>query len=194
MSEELGIGSQIELLGRLADSYVFASNFVVTPWVAAISTEPHWRPHDQEVQAVLELPLEVLLAEDSVGEMTVERGPLVFRAPCLRAGSACIWGATSVILGELAQDIGALVDVLEARRAQRVALATQLVGPQPSMERVFALLKPEPRARVEQDWAELEARVQTAREMGRRNAELLAEQYTIMQRVLHGDDQTYEPV
>lgn len=100
----------------------------------------------------------------------------------------------SARLGELAQDIGALVDVLEARRAQRVALATQLVGPQPSMERVFALLKPEPRARVEQDWAELEARVQTAREMGRRNAELLAEQYTIMQRVLHGDDQTYEPV
>jgi len=36
--------------------------------------------------------------------------------------------------------------------------------------------------------------VQTAREMGRRNADLLAEQYTIMQRVLHGDDQTYEPV
>ena len=97
-------------------------------------------------------------------------------------------------LGEIAQEIGALVDVLEARRAQRVDLATRLVGPQPSMEQVFTLLKPEARARLEADWAQLEGMVQTAREMGRRNADLLAEQYTIMQRVLHGDDQTYEPV
>jgi len=97
-------------------------------------------------------------------------------------------------LGEIAKEIGDLVDVLEARRAQRVELATRLVGPQPSMEQVFTLLKPEARARLEADWAELEGMVQTAREMGRRNADLLAEQYTIMQRVLHGDDQTYEPV
>lgn len=100
----------------------------------------------------------------------------------------------SEVLGEIAQEIGALVDVLEARRAQRVELATRLVGPTPSMEQVFSLLKPEPRARLEADWARLEGMVQTARDMGRRNADLLAEQYTIMQRVLHGDDQTYEPV
>lgn len=97
-------------------------------------------------------------------------------------------------LGEIAKEIGTLVDVLEARRAQRVELAIRLVGPTPSMQQVFALLKPEARARLEADWAELEGMVQTAREMGRRNADLLAEQYTIMQRVLHGDDQTYEPV
>jgi flagella synthesis protein FlgN len=97
-------------------------------------------------------------------------------------------------LGDIAQEIGKLVDVLEARRAQRVELATRLVGPQPSMQQVFALLKAEPRARLEADWAQLEGMVQAARDMGRRNAELLAEQYTIMQRVLHGDDQTYEPV
>ena len=97
-------------------------------------------------------------------------------------------------LGYIAKEIGALVDVLEARSAQRVELATRLVGPQPSMEQVFTLLKPEARARLEADWAELEGMVQAAREMGRRNADLLAEQYTIMQRVLHGDDQTYEPV
>ncbi|WP_028101157.1 flagellar protein FlgN [Pseudoduganella violaceinigra] len=97
-------------------------------------------------------------------------------------------------LGQIAADISALVDVLQARRAQRVELATLLAGPGPKMDQVFALLKPEARARLEADWAQLEAMVQTAREMGRRNAELLAEQYTIMQRVLHGDDQTYEPV
>jgi len=96
-------------------------------------------------------------------------------------------------LGDVAKEISALVDVLEARRAQRLELATRLVGPTPSMAQVFALLKPEPRARLEAEWAQLEGMVQAARELGRRNADLLAEQYMIMQRVLHGDDQTYEP-
>jgi 8-oxo-dGTP pyrophosphatase MutT (NUDIX family) len=111
LSEELGIDGHVELLGCLADCHVFASNYLVTPWIAAMSTEPQWRPHDHEVQAVLELPLETLLAEDSVGEMKIERGPLVFRAPCIRIDSACIWGATSVILGELADVLGEVLGV-----------------------------------------------------------------------------------
>jgi flagella synthesis protein FlgN len=99
----------------------------------------------------------------------------------------------SARLGEIAAALGALVPVLEARRAQRVELATRLTGPNPAMAQVFALLKPEPRAKLEADWKQLEVTVRTAKELGKRNAELLAEQFTIMQRVLHGDDQTYEP-
>jgi flagella synthesis protein FlgN len=99
----------------------------------------------------------------------------------------------SARLGEIAAAIGALVPVLEARRAERVDLATRLTGPNPAMVQVFALLRAEPRAKLETDWKQLEAMVRSARELGKRNAELLAEQFTIMQRVLHGDDQTYEP-
>ena len=99
----------------------------------------------------------------------------------------------STRLGDIAAAIGTLVGVLEQRRAERVELATRLAGPAPSMAQVFTLLKPEPRARLEADWQALEAMVGTAKELGRRNAELLAEQFTIMQRVLHGDDQIYEP-
>jgi hypothetical protein len=75
---------------------------VITPWIAATDTEPVWRPHDREVQGVVELPLQSLLDESLVGRVTIERGPLAFEAPCLRVGSACVWGATSVILGQLA--------------------------------------------------------------------------------------------
>jgi flagella synthesis protein FlgN len=96
-------------------------------------------------------------------------------------------------LGEIATAIGALVDTLEARRARRVELATRLTGPQPAIERVFALLRAEARTRVESDWKALEQMVLAAKAAGKRNGELLAEQYTIMQRVLHGEDQTYEP-
>jgi flagella synthesis protein FlgN len=96
-------------------------------------------------------------------------------------------------LGRIAGAIAALVDTLEARRAQRVELATRLTGPNPSMTQVFSLLRPEARARLEADWQALEQMVLAAKAAGKRNGELLAEQYTIMQRVLHGENQTYEP-
>ena len=99
----------------------------------------------------------------------------------------------SARLGEIADAIGAAVPVLETRRTQRVELATRLTGPNPAMAQVFDLLRAEPRAKLEADWRQLEVMVRTAKELGKRNAELLAEQFTIMQRVLHGDDQTYEP-
>ena len=50
LREELGIDAPVDMLGRLADCYVFASNFVVTPWLAATTVEPHWRPDAREVQ------------------------------------------------------------------------------------------------------------------------------------------------
>ncbi len=102
LAEELGVAEQVYIVGRLADCYVYASDFLVTPWVAATTDDPVWRPHGSEVQSIIELPLETLLDESAIGRMTIERGPLTFRAPCIRVGEACIWGATSVILGELA--------------------------------------------------------------------------------------------
>jgi 8-oxo-dGTP pyrophosphatase MutT (NUDIX family) len=102
LGEELGITSNVQLLGRLADCYIFASDFLVTPWVATTGDEPVWRPYDREVQAIFELPLETLLDDTAIDRTTIERGPLTFRAPCINIGTACIWGATSVILSELA--------------------------------------------------------------------------------------------
>jgi len=101
LDEELGVGEPVDILGQLAECYVFASDFLITPWVAALRSEPLWRPHDREVQGVVELPLEALLDERTVDQMTIQRGPLVFQAPCIRVGSASVWGATSVILNEL---------------------------------------------------------------------------------------------
>jgi 8-oxo-dGTP pyrophosphatase MutT (NUDIX family) len=102
LQEELGLNVPVEGLGRLADCYVFASDFLITPWIAAIDFEPQWRPHDREVQRVIELPLEVLLDERAIDRTTIERGPLVLHALCFQVATASIWGATAVILSELA--------------------------------------------------------------------------------------------
>jgi 8-oxo-dGTP pyrophosphatase MutT (NUDIX family) len=103
LREELGIqGDDVEVLGRLSECYVFASDFFITPWVAAVEREPSWHPHAAEVQRVVELPLEVLLDGRAIGRLTIERGPLMFHAPCYRLGETRVWGATSIVLSELA--------------------------------------------------------------------------------------------
>ncbi|NRR31994.1 flagellar protein FlgN [Oxalobacteraceae bacterium] len=99
----------------------------------------------------------------------------------------------SARLGEVAETITAKVDVIEARRRQRVALVQQLLGPGGTMAQAFALLKQEARLRLEADWAALEQMVIECKRLGKRNSDLLVDQYSIMQRVLHGEDQLYAP-
>lgn len=97
-------------------------------------------------------------------------------------------------LNELAEEISALVDTMERRRAERVALAQVVAGTDAKMADVYALLKPEARAKLEADWLALETMAKECKRLGKRNTELMVEQYSIMQRVLHGDNQIYEPV
>jgi 8-oxo-dGTP pyrophosphatase MutT (NUDIX family) len=104
LHEELGFCDSNQLVGQLADCYVFASDFLVTPWViGSFAPDTCWQPHAREVARVVELPLAVLLDDQAHGRVTIERGPLVFHAPCIRTDSIRIWGATAIILDELAQ-------------------------------------------------------------------------------------------
>jgi 8-oxo-dGTP pyrophosphatase MutT (NUDIX family) len=102
LREELGIEHAVELLAELPETYVYVSDFRVTPWLAAIHETPTWQPHTGEVDRVLELPLAALVNDQDLGMMTIERGPVRFHAPCMLIGEDCVWGATSIILGTLA--------------------------------------------------------------------------------------------
>jgi 8-oxo-dGTP pyrophosphatase MutT (NUDIX family) len=102
LDEELGVWEAVQMVGQLDECYVYVSNFCVTPWVAAIDREPTWHPHSVEVERVVEIPLDALVAPRADTTKTIERGPIVFRAPCHQLGDDSVWGATSIILGELA--------------------------------------------------------------------------------------------
>ncbi|WP_295995837.1 flagellar protein FlgN [Rugamonas sp.] len=99
----------------------------------------------------------------------------------------------SALLGELAATMLAEVEAMEGRRRQRVSLVQQLLGPAGTMMQAFALLKSAARERMEADWIALEQLVLECKRLGKRNSDLLVDQYTIMQRVLHGEEQLYEP-
>jgi flagella synthesis protein FlgN len=96
-------------------------------------------------------------------------------------------------LGPVAEAISTLVDTMQARRALRVALVQRLVGPQGTMPQAFALLKNAAREKMESDWSTLEQAVIACKALSKRNGDLLVEQYSIMQRVLHGEEQIYAP-
>jgi 8-oxo-dGTP pyrophosphatase MutT (NUDIX family) len=109
LAEELGLSANVTILGQLADCYIFASDFLVTPWLTATTDDPTWTPHDCEVQSIIELPLETLLDDTAIGRTAIKRGLLTFRAPCINIGNARVWGATSAILGELADVLRVLM-------------------------------------------------------------------------------------
>ncbi|WP_454774499.1 flagellar export chaperone FlgN [Janthinobacterium tructae] len=99
----------------------------------------------------------------------------------------------STRLTALADQVIAAVEPLDARRRQRVSLVTALLGAQGDMPQLFALLQEDARATAERDWVALEQMVLECKRLNARNSDLLTEQYSIMQRVLHGEEDTYAP-
>lgn len=99
----------------------------------------------------------------------------------------------SARLTELAARLAPLLDAMELRRQQRVALIRGLLGADAGMVGIVALLKGATRQALDTHWRTLEQLVIECKRSNERNSTLLTEQYSIMQRVLHGEDQLYAP-
>lgn len=103
LEEELGVRRDaVRFVGRLSPLYIFGSNFWVTPCVAVCETEVAFRPNADEVAELLELPARRLLDPSARGAHEIERGGVRFTVPHLAFGGHRIWGATRMMLGELA--------------------------------------------------------------------------------------------
>ena len=93
----------------------------------------------------------------------------------------------------LAEELTPELDAMEQRRRQRVQLVRALLGPQATMDDLFGSLPGSLRTRGQTGWDKLEALVRDCKQATVRNGNLMAEQFTIMQRLLHGEDDTYAP-
>ncbi len=109
-----------------------------------------------------------------------------------RQFEAAVRHRTAELTG-LAEQLTPLLDAMEARRQQRVSLVRALFGPEGGMDHFFATLEAGVRADAQAAWQELEAIVTLCKQATGRNAGLLAEQYSVMQRVLHGEEAIYAP-
>ncbi len=101
--EEVGIEpGSVRVLGALDDVWIPVSNFEVRPYVGALDARPALVPHDDEVAAIVELPIGALFDPDVLGVEEFESRGLRLRAGAYRYGGVRVWGATALTLGMLA--------------------------------------------------------------------------------------------
>ncbi|HEX8610270.1 MAG TPA: flagellar export chaperone FlgN [Telluria sp.] len=98
----------------------------------------------------------------------------------------------SAELTELAEQLAPLIEAMEQRRVQRVTLVRALFGAQADMAALIASLAAPQRDALTADWQALEQLVLECKRLNVRNSALLTEQFSIMQRVLHGEETLYE--
>ncbi|HEY1064933.1 MAG TPA: CoA pyrophosphatase [Pirellulales bacterium] len=99
--EELGVEA-IEPLGALSPIAVTASNHLVEPFVAVVNERPTWTPSVGEVDRILELRASDLLDATVRGHHTRSLDGQNVRTPHWLCDGTRIWGATAMILAELA--------------------------------------------------------------------------------------------
>ena len=106
--EEIGLPpTGVSLLGELPPTPTFATNYVIHPFVGAITAPEQWHPSEGEVDAVLELSLGALARSKTRTRLT--RRGITFETDAYIVGEHLIWGATARILKELFEQVDELL-------------------------------------------------------------------------------------
>jgi 8-oxo-dGTP pyrophosphatase MutT (NUDIX family) len=104
LEEELGVAAcDVTLAGRLSEVYLFVSNFRITPWVAIADSRPVLNPSPLEVAEMLEVPLAHLCDPANIRQTIRTHRAITLRAASFVWNGHQVWGATSMILGELVE-------------------------------------------------------------------------------------------
>jgi len=104
--EEVGIRQQdVTVLGKLTELYIPVSNFQVHPFVGFLANEPSFTLQEEEVSAVLTVPLAHFQKEDAVKTTNIRIGKhlVLQNVPYFDTGGKVLWGATAMMLNELLQ-------------------------------------------------------------------------------------------
>jgi 8-oxo-dGTP pyrophosphatase MutT (NUDIX family) len=111
--EEIGVSvAREDVIGTLSSIHVPVSGYRVKPFVAQARTRPSFLPDPSEVEEMIELPLDLILSRKTVETEWQTHGGTRMLVPHYRCGIHKIWGATAMILSELAE---ALAKAVESR-------------------------------------------------------------------------------
>lgn len=100
--EEIGVNpALINVIGKLSDFYVIPSNYLVTPVIAFVDSQPVFRPDPFEVSRIIEARLEDITAEGAIRQKEIlAAGKYRMMAPHFEIQNEIVWGATAMILNE----------------------------------------------------------------------------------------------
>ena len=101
--EELGVDpGAMRVVRALTPLRVPPSRFEIEPFVAAASSRPSFLPNPAEVAAMFEVALADLLDTRACASFEMPRQDHVWSVPCFEFHGHRVWGATAMILAELA--------------------------------------------------------------------------------------------
>ena len=104
--EEIGVStSKIQVLGKLSEMFIVASNFKVFPTVGVINEKPVFFPDSKEVEAIYTPALSELMDLNKRKVKTMHFPPYTIHSPYFDIEGETVWGATAMILGELLEVI-----------------------------------------------------------------------------------------
>ena len=99
--EEMGISyTKIDIIGKLSD-VVTSSNYLITPYVATAYSKLNISPTSEEVDLIIEFPIEELGKPDNLRSEIRVTGDKPIKYTCYSYQGNLIWGATARILTEL---------------------------------------------------------------------------------------------
>lgn len=101
--EELGVSPfPGNILGSLEPLWVFNSNYKLVPFLAVYEGQLNYAPCQDEVARLINLPIRSLFSEGPCPSRQFSRGLIHWRANVFQHCNDIVWGATAIVLGELA--------------------------------------------------------------------------------------------
>jgi 8-oxo-dGTP pyrophosphatase MutT (NUDIX family) len=99
--EEIALASSdVRVIGMLTPIDIPVSGFRLHPVVGVSAYRPALVASDGEVARILDVPVDDLMAPNSVVSIERERGGRRVTVPAFRVGDDEIWGATAMVLAE----------------------------------------------------------------------------------------------
>ncbi|MBI2849645.1 MAG: CoA pyrophosphatase [Chloroflexi bacterium] len=98
-AEEIGLAAKdVEVLGELDDFPTIGSNYIITPFVAAISWPYRFTPDPREVAQIIQIPISALLNKSCMTEETETLRGRTVTTYSYSYKTDLIWGASARIL------------------------------------------------------------------------------------------------
>ncbi|WP_338227534.1 NUDIX hydrolase [Algoriphagus taiwanensis] len=103
--EEIGVNRRsIEVLGKMSELYIPASNFLVSPIVGLINAKPDFIPEEKEVDRIISSSVSGFLDRRIRKQTLLELGSGIrLDTPYFDIDGEIVWGATAMILNELSR-------------------------------------------------------------------------------------------
>lgn len=108
--EEVGLEpGLVRAIGRLTPVHIPVSGFVLHPIVGAAGARPAFCPAPEEVERIIEAPLDHVLDSARHLRTTRVRDGIEFDMPFFDLDGEQVWGATAMVLAEFAATLGVWV-------------------------------------------------------------------------------------